>query len=762
VKTSRIEEMLTEDGWMRHLARHLTADPETADDLVQETWLSLLRKPPAGRRSPRAWIYTVMLNLSRNRHRGSTRRQTREREWAQIQPAPDHETVEREHAEAVLNLRRALVSLPSAYREVVYLRYFCHLEPAEIAEDQGVPAATVRTRVRRALASLRKQLDEQHGNQRAAWSAALGVWARSHDGMLPGSPGSPAETFRSALRVPASVRNLTVGGLTLAAGIVTVTMLVDSDEAESALPAETVQSVATTPAGADIQPIASETERLMGAALPSGASVDAPATDAPSASALPATDGLFVRVVDADTRRPLDNARVLVLFPGLPPLLHPGSPDRFQELESDGSATVRIDPLVVMDFERVQKTAIFIYASAPGYAWGRKSLVPDATGIVEVGVRLGGSLDIELIGSSIDTEVFLKLSAQENRAAVVNQGLRLESGTWRGSWDGLPPGEYRLAALCGHVPPIVLGETTLELMPGGLPRVVLSLVKSALSVAPVALTGTLTMQSDLLFEPTLSLTALDGPAVHSESSPAVQIQTPTFLTDGLSLYAWTVELLLPGEYEVVVEPYGFRREFTVQPSGSPAVELVMPALARVEVDVVDAETGQPVDVKKVHWSRSSGPSLEWDKKVRRGEIRPGGPGQFTIDCVPGQVRISSRLGASKRGNPNSGHVYHEATPGTSHVVLPVRLRETMTVRLIEAGVRVPYDPMVHGLSIERVDGRDVDIVDALNRRGFVFVGEPGLYRLTLRMVKGFEPTLPQLVTLRRGVEEAVEFRLIRR
>src|SRR5690606_23864875 len=47
---------------LRRLARALTADDATADDLVQDTWVAALRNPPGEDRPVRPWLSTVMRN----------------------------------------------------------------------------------------------------------------------------------------------------------------------------------------------------------------------------------------------------------------------------------------------------------------------------------------------------------------------------------------------------------------------------------------------------------------------------------------------------------------------------------------------------------------------------------------------------------------------------------------------------------------------------------------------------------------------------
>lgn len=65
-------ELLAHATWLRRLARSLVR--EGADDLVQDTWVAALRRPPDGERSVRPWLRTVLINVARLRWRGNANR----------------------------------------------------------------------------------------------------------------------------------------------------------------------------------------------------------------------------------------------------------------------------------------------------------------------------------------------------------------------------------------------------------------------------------------------------------------------------------------------------------------------------------------------------------------------------------------------------------------------------------------------------------------------------------------------------------------
>ena len=69
-------ELLAHATWLRRLARSLVH--EGADDLVQDTWVAALRRPPDGERSVRPWLRAVLTNVVRLRWRGDAHRTARE------------------------------------------------------------------------------------------------------------------------------------------------------------------------------------------------------------------------------------------------------------------------------------------------------------------------------------------------------------------------------------------------------------------------------------------------------------------------------------------------------------------------------------------------------------------------------------------------------------------------------------------------------------------------------------------------------------
>jgi len=178
-----IEKLLSHRPFVRSLARSLVRDDARADDLVQETYLTAMKNPPRHSRSLRAWLGAIVRNLARTQNRSEWRRTKHERirptKEAEIgvRPLPSpEETLEK--AAWHQRLVQAAMQLDEPYRTTLLLRYFEELDSSEIARLQGVPAATVRTRVRRGLERLRAELDRTTPGGRAKWIAGLLLLAR--------------------------------------------------------------------------------------------------------------------------------------------------------------------------------------------------------------------------------------------------------------------------------------------------------------------------------------------------------------------------------------------------------------------------------------------------------------------------------------------------------------------------------------------------------------------------------------------------------
>ncbi len=234
-----LDRLLENARWVRALGVELVGASE-ADDLVQDAWVVALERSEAAR-NPAAWLGGVVRRLASRRRRGDARRARREQAVARPEPEPAADALVAE-AELSRALIRAVTELDEPYRSTVLLRFYRGWTPEEIARSAGVPGATVRTRLARALAKLRERLDREHGG-RAAWAFAFAA---------PGG-GAAATTITGGALMTA--KTLT-GAAALAAGLGWMIWQGGDDREDgSARPEQGVAAADTAaPAGGDRLP----------------------------------------------------------------------------------------------------------------------------------------------------------------------------------------------------------------------------------------------------------------------------------------------------------------------------------------------------------------------------------------------------------------------------------------------------------------------------------------------------------------------------
>ncbi len=174
---------------MLGLARSILSDREMAEDVVQETWLAVIRglERFEGRSSLKTWIFSILINVARTRAKRERRTiafsslseiespvdklaaaaerfsddrhawMSPPRRWKQT---PEDGLLSRE---AVTMIRKALQSMPPRQAEVVTLRDIEGWSAEEVRQVLGLTEANQRvllhrgrTKVRKALESCRK------------------------------------------------------------------------------------------------------------------------------------------------------------------------------------------------------------------------------------------------------------------------------------------------------------------------------------------------------------------------------------------------------------------------------------------------------------------------------------------------------------------------------------------------------------------------------------------------------------------------------
>jgi RNA polymerase sigma-70 factor (ECF subfamily) len=142
----------------RYLYR-LVREPALADDLFQQTWLHAVRQ--IGRYDPRhsfdTWLFAIAHNAAMDLLRRKTGESLDARESELPSAAPDGLSALLA-AERSAILAAEMEHLPALYREALTLRFEEGMKLEEIAEVTHAPLSTVKSRVQRALETLRQRI----------------------------------------------------------------------------------------------------------------------------------------------------------------------------------------------------------------------------------------------------------------------------------------------------------------------------------------------------------------------------------------------------------------------------------------------------------------------------------------------------------------------------------------------------------------------------------------------------------------------------
>ena len=130
-------------------------DRAQAEDAVQDTFIKVYEKYASfeGRSSEKTWITSIAVNICRNYLRSPWRRRSAGEDGLYLVEQNPPELPDG-------TVTRAVMKLPSKYREVVLLAYYQEMKLREIAEMLKIPQATAATRLRRARLMLQDELKE--------------------------------------------------------------------------------------------------------------------------------------------------------------------------------------------------------------------------------------------------------------------------------------------------------------------------------------------------------------------------------------------------------------------------------------------------------------------------------------------------------------------------------------------------------------------------------------------------------------------------
>ena len=138
-----------------------------AEDLVQDTFVKVWRKADsfdANRGSLDTWVLLVARSLAIDLIRRrvlETRILASQQEPTEVSPAAGPEELA-ETRDLTDRARQAMNSLSPGQRAALELAYFQGKTSTEVAELEGIPVGTAKTRIRTALVRLREALEVPH------------------------------------------------------------------------------------------------------------------------------------------------------------------------------------------------------------------------------------------------------------------------------------------------------------------------------------------------------------------------------------------------------------------------------------------------------------------------------------------------------------------------------------------------------------------------------------------------------------------------
>ena len=163
----KVGKLVTEYGRnLYSFCLYATKDRETADDLYQQTFLTVMEKEDMCiDENPKAYLITVAMNIWKNRLRKILWRKkivdvsfVEEEELVQIAVggmSVEEEVVKRQEEE---NVRREVLNLPEKQRVVILMFYMESMSIEEIASALKIPAGTVKSRMSSAKSVLKERL----------------------------------------------------------------------------------------------------------------------------------------------------------------------------------------------------------------------------------------------------------------------------------------------------------------------------------------------------------------------------------------------------------------------------------------------------------------------------------------------------------------------------------------------------------------------------------------------------------------------------
>ena len=138
---------------MENILRHYQIPPQDAEDLVQEIFVSFVRRYRTVQ-NPEAWLTSALKYQCCLYWRKRRKQLCQAVDVSLLELLAEHEAPEAERQDRARDLARLLEKIPPRCRKILQLRYGLGFTPKEVAGELGYQHSSVSNIVRRCVATL--------------------------------------------------------------------------------------------------------------------------------------------------------------------------------------------------------------------------------------------------------------------------------------------------------------------------------------------------------------------------------------------------------------------------------------------------------------------------------------------------------------------------------------------------------------------------------------------------------------------------------
>ncbi len=409
---------------------------------------------------------------------------------------------------------------------------------------------------------------------------------------------------------------------------------------------------------------------------------------------------------------------------------------------------------------------VMMYAHAPGYAWGRLVLDVSKGSKRELLLEPGAALSVRLANVQLE-----RYAALEKQATLFVRRTRpdgTEATVWSRRLDetldtevlrieALEPGEYAaLVELTGswRRKPTELGRETISIPAGEARELLLVVPDPPEPPAHATLAGVVSFPN-FGGEENVRLEFYRSDYRYGDPDVVLSLTELEPVAAALPTWSYRLEDLQVDRYQVRLLPFLKSWMIELPEGGREDVELVIPELAEVLFETVDARTGERVPLEAIAYRElevipdqvTHGGRGPWFSVDFEGE-----PGRFRLWMAPGAMAVRPR--SSPNGVDYGSHSEEfELAPGLQSMRLELTQACTLRVEFRVDGAALPHeDVLFHALSrCFRPVGHD-GRVGGMYPYSLLQASAPGLYEIDFDGVGSdrFLPIPPRLVEVNAG------------